>query len=91
MGILGSDGKYLSNKQTGILYSTGTTLEDINKFKVTIVNRPLLVLKSEFGFVGMKGNQYICNKSKYDMLKLHAQPGSGIYTIQGKCRTIKPS
>lgn len=84
VAIKGSDGKYLSNKQTGILYSHGDKLEDVNKFKVTIVNRPLLVLKSEFGFVGTKGNQYICNKSKYDVLKLQAtSPGSGIYTVQG--------
>lgn len=81
-GIKGPDGKYLSNKQTGILYSTGSNFEDINKFKIIIVNRSVLVLKCDFGFVGLKGNQYICNKSKYDILHV-ASAGDGAYTIQG--------
>ncbi|WAQ97441.1 SING-like protein [Mya arenaria] len=82
VGIKGSDGKYLSNKQTGILFSAGTTLEPTDLFRITIINRPLLVLKSEFGFVGAKGNQFICSKAKYDSLTLQSA-GSGLYTIQG--------
>lgn len=87
-GIKGPDGKYLSNKQTGILYSTGSNFEDINKFKIIIVNRSVLVLKCDFGFVGLKGNQYICNKSKYDVLHV-ASAGDGTYTIQGMSVLLK--
>lgn len=85
VGIKGSDEKYLSNKQTGILYSTGKALEDTNRFKIVIVNRPLLVLKCDFGFVGagLKGSQFICNKAKYDILKVTFD-GNGGYTIQGE-------
>lgn len=90
VGIKGPDGKFLSNKQTGILYSTGKTLEDTNKFKLVIVNRPSLVLKSEFGFVGsgFKGSQFVCNKAKYDILKV-TPDGNGSYTIQGEIAVVK--
>ncbi|KAL4239704.1 Fascin [Mactra antiquata] len=82
-GIKGNDGKYLSNKQTGILYSTTSTLEENNKFRIIIVNRPILVLKGEFGFVGAKGTQFICNKAKYDILTVE-HVGEGSYTIKGQ-------
>lgn len=82
VGIKGCDGKYLSNKQTGILFSTSSTLEDNNRFRINIVNRPLLVLKSEFGFVGIKGSQFICNKSKYDVISVIPK-GNGFYNLKG--------
>lgn len=84
-GIMGSDEKFLSNKQSGILYSTGKSMnEDINKFTIIIRNRPILVLKCEFGFVGSsKGNQYSCNKAKYDTLSVTSFR-EGAYTIKGK-------
>lgn len=81
-GIIGNDGKYLSNKLTGILYSATDTLQDNNKFKIIIMNRPCLVLKNDFGFVGLKGSQYMCNKANYDVLKVeHTDDGS--YLIKG--------
>lgn len=86
VGIQGVDGKYLSNKPTGIVYSTGTTFEDCNRFRIRIVNRPLLILKSEFGYVGTKPkeNQYICNKTKYDILQVDYDIKNGFYTIKNK-------
>ncbi|XP_045213435.2 fascin-like [Mercenaria mercenaria] len=85
VGIKGPDGKYLSNKPTGILYSTGTDLQDVNKFRILVTNLPQLVLKSEFGFVGTnpKETQYICNKTKYDMLQVTPDT-DGTYTIKNK-------
>ena len=82
VGIKGSDGKYLSNKKTGALFSSSPDLGDDEKFKITIVNRPLLVLKGEHGFVGIKGSQYICNKAKYDMLSVEVTK-SDKYVIKG--------
>lgn len=72
-GIKGCDGKYLSNKATGALISSSSELGDQQKFKIVIVNRPQLVLKSEFGFVGTgtKG-QYTCSKAKYDVLSVES-------------------
>lgn len=82
VGIKGSDGKYLSNKQTGSLYSSSSELGDQQKFKIIIANRPLLVLKSEFGFIGNKSGQYICSKAKYDMLSVEST-NKDTYVIKG--------
>ena len=93
VGIQGFDDKYLSNRPTGIIYSTGPTFEDCNKFRINIVNRPLLILKSEFGYVGTKPkeNQYICNKTRYDILQVNYDVKGGFYTIKSKCHFINIS
>ena len=83
VGIKGTDGKYLSNKQTGALFSLSSELGDQQKFKILIVNRPLLVLKGEHGFVGTKMGQYICNKAKHDMLSLEIT-SRDTYILKGK-------
>lgn len=82
VGIKGSDGKYLSNKQTGSLYSASSDLGDQQKFKIILVNRPLLILKCEYGFVGTKGDQYICSKAKYDVLAVEST-SRDTYVIKG--------
>ena len=83
-GIKGTDGKYLSNKATGALISSSSELGDQQKFRIIIVNRPQLVLKSEFGFLGTgaKG-QYTCSKAKYDILSVESTKRD-TYIMKGK-------
>lgn len=82
VGIKGSDGKYLSSKPTGALYSSSSELGDPQKFKIIITNRPELVLKSEFGYVGHKSGQYSCSKAKHDKLSVEST-SRDTYVIKG--------
>ena len=74
----------MSNKATGALISSSSELGDQQKFKIVIVNRPQLVLKSEFGFVGT-GNkgQYTCSKAKYDVLSVESTKRD-TYNLKGE-------
>ena len=67
------NGNYVTAKSSGALYATAANNADGEKFAVVIVNRPLLVLKGEYGFVGYKtsGNPKLeCNKSIHDIIQL---------------------
>ena len=70
IALKGSNGKYLSPKFTGALVSSADAVSDKEKFFLGIVNRPLLVLRGEFGYIGMRGNKVECNRGNYDVLSL---------------------
>ena len=56
------------------------------KFKVKIINRPLLVLKSEHGFVGQKTStnlEYCCNRATYNLIVMESSPAGGSYRFKG--------
>lgn len=81
------NGLYIFNKQTGCLLAQSTTITDKEKFKVKIVNRPLLVLKSEHGFVGQKTStnlEYCCNRATYNIIFMEPSPEGGSYRFKGK-------
>lgn len=80
------NGLYIFNKQTGCLLAQSTTITDKEKFKVKIVNRPLLVLKSEHGFVGQKTStnlEYCCNRATYNIIFMEPSPEGGSYRFKG--------
>lgn len=85
--IKAANDKYIVPKGTGSMYATSDSVTDKEKFKVKIVNRPLLVLKSDFGFVGAKNPnaevwEFNCNKVTHDVLFL-TPSDSGTYTLKG--------
>ena len=68
MALKASNGRYVTARPNGSLYATvdPTAFGPSEAFILTIVNRPLLVLRCDFGFVGFKtpGNPRLeCNKS----------------------------
>jgi fascin 1/2 len=70
----------------GHLYATSTTVSDKEKFAVVLLNRPLLVLKGEFGLVGYKvkaKDLLECNKSVHDTIYVEHQD-NGEYHLKGK-------
>lgn len=83
VGMLAENGKYVSHKSTGALVATAETLEEKEKFKVKIINRPILVLRCPYGFVGLRSNAYICNKADYDVITLEPN-NEGTYAMKGK-------
>lgn len=87
VAIKASNGRYLTAKMNGSLQATSDSLTDKEKFFVTIINRPILVLKCEFGFVGWRTStnpRYECNKTTYSVILVeHAKGKSAAYYFKG--------
>ncbi|XP_031561286.1 protein singed-like [Actinia tenebrosa] len=79
-----NSGKYLSAKANGQLLDGTDEVSATGLFTVELVNRPLLVLRGEFGFVGCKGttNRLECNRAAYDVFRMKVE--NGFYTICNK-------
>ena len=67
-----SNGKYLSPKMSGALVASADAAAEKEQFNLGIVNRPLLVLRGEFGYIGMRSgvSKVECNRGNYDVLHL---------------------
>ncbi|CAH2236495.1 jg21255 [Pararge aegeria aegeria] len=50
-----NNGKYLMTKRSGHLYANADAIDDNCKYYFYLINRPILVLKCDQGFVGPKG------------------------------------
>ena len=70
IALKASNGKYLSPKLSGALVASADAVDEKEKFVLGIINRPLLVLRGEFGYIGMRGNKVECNRGNYDVLNL---------------------
>jgi len=71
-----ANGRYVTAKMNGSLYATSESPTAKELFCMMIVNRPLLVLRCEYGFVGQKSAnnaRYECNKTTYDVLWVEGQ------------------
>ena len=79
----GDSGKYISAKSNGKMATDSKELTDECKFVFDFINRPLLVLRGTYGFVGVKGNSGTleCNRSHYDLF--HVTCANGMFHIQG--------
>ena len=78
IAIKGSNGKYISIKANGQMAANSAELGDNCKFVLEIINRPILVLRGEFGFVGVKGASSVleCNRSQYDIFLVEGDAGT---------------
>ncbi|XP_077979827.1 fascin-like [Glandiceps talaboti] len=84
--IKASNGKYVTAKPSGHLFAISDSVTDKEKFKFQLINRPLLVLRGEHGFVGVKPaattNKLECNCNKYGLI--HVIYEDGAYKFKGK-------
>lgn len=82
-----SNGKYVSAAATGHMKATSDTVTDLEIYKVSLVNRPILVLKCDYGFVGYKNKtsyKLECNKSSFNVIMLEsANDSTGSYYLKG--------
>jgi len=85
--IKADNGRYLNAKLNGSLQATSDTVDDKSRFTITVINRPILVLRCDYGFMGAKtagSNRIECNKSSYDVFSVeHCEDGSPHYYIKG--------
>ena len=79
-----SNGKYVSIKANGQMIANAAEKTETCKFVFEFINRPILVLRGEFGFVGVKGatsGVLECNRSQYDLFEVTGNAGT--YNIKG--------
>ncbi|XP_055303663.1 protein singed [Sitodiplosis mosellana] len=81
-----NNGKFLATKRSGHLFATSESIEDIAKFYFYLINRPILVLKCEQGFVGLRTHSTTkleCNKATYETI-LVERSAKGVVYFKGQ-------
>ena len=70
--ILYPPGKYIGNKKSGHLFANCDSIEDNTRYFFYLINRPILVLKCDQGFVGYKAGsvKLECNKASYETIQV---------------------
>ena len=83
IALKASNGKYVSIKPNGQMAANSAEINDNCKFVFEFINRPILVLRGEYGFVGVKGSSGTldCNRSLYDVFGVVGS--SGTYQFKG--------
>lgn len=84
IAIKASNGKYITTKTNGQLSaSSAECLDDTCKFTFQFINRPIIVLRGAYGFVGVKGGSGTleCNRSHYDVFLMTESEGA--YSFKG--------
>jgi fascin 1/2 len=78
-----ASGKTVFSKPNGGLFATGDGSEATSHFELKIINRPSLILRGQYGFLGIKGasGRVECNKSEPAIFNLQSQGGE--YFLQG--------
>lgn len=78
IAIVASNGKYCQQKLNSYIHATGASASDDDKttYVYEIVNRPSLVLRGEYGFVGTLPSGLLeCNKSTPEVYLMHVTQG----------------
>ncbi|XP_072746922.1 protein singed [Anoplolepis gracilipes] len=77
VALRANNGKFLATKRSGHLYANADSLNgndsDAAKYHFYLMNRPVLVLRCEQGFVGPKsasGIKLECNKAVYETIRV---------------------
>ena len=88
IALRAQNGRYITAKMNGSLYATSDSPNEKELFYMTIVNRPILVLKCDYGFVGFKSTsnpRIECNKATYDVIYLeHTDGQNASYYLKGR-------
>jgi fascin 1/2 len=81
-----NNGKYVACKRSGHLYANCDAPDENSKFYFYLINRPILVLKCEQGYVGYKTNacpRLECNKATYETIQVERDE-KGIVHFKGQ-------
>jgi len=85
-----SNGKYITVRSNGGLIANGNGSDSTSLFILTLINRPEIVLRGQFGFVGVKGasGRVEGNRSHPDNFLLKCVDGAYHLSSQGKYWTV---
>jgi fascin 1/2 len=80
--FVANNGKYLVVKSNGGIAAAGDGSDAASAFVMILINRPQLVLRGQYGFVGIKGasGRLECNKSHGEIFTV--EPNKGAYRIK---------
>lgn len=81
-----NNGKYIGCKKSGHLFANCDNIEENAKYYFYLINRPVLVLKCEQGFVGYKSagsNRLECNKATYETIIVE-RADKGVVHLKGQ-------
>uniref|UniRef100_A0A8C4P846 Fascin n=1 Tax=Dromaius novaehollandiae TaxID=8790 RepID=A0A8C4P846_DRONO len=84
VALRASNGKYICTKKNGQLAAVSDAVGEDEEFTLKLINRPMLVLRGEHGFVCYhRGSNLLdSNRSVYDVF--HIVFSDGAYQIQGQ-------
>lgn len=84
IALKASNGKYVGIKPNGQMFPNYSELGDNCLFFFQFINRPILVIRGNYGFVGVKGTSGTleCNRSQYDVF-LMTSDNLGKYAFKG--------
>ncbi|XP_061404930.1 fascin isoform X2 [Lethenteron reissneri] len=85
IAVKAQNGKYVTTKKNGRLSASSDTVGEAELFMLRLVNRPILVLRGEHGFMNAhRGDAPTlhANRSSYQTFRLHYR--NGAYAIQGQ-------
>jgi len=76
--FIAPNGKYVVIKPNGGLNAGGNSADPTGAFRLTLINRPVLLLRGQYGFVGIKGKsgRLEVNQSKGESYHLTAFDGA---------------
>lgn len=90
VALRANNGKFLATKRSGHLYANAESVNgldsDASKYYFYLMNRPVLVLRCEQGFVGPKSSassKLECNKAIYETIRVE-RCDRGIVKFKGK-------
>ncbi|XP_070581161.1 fascin-like [Ptychodera flava] len=87
LAMMANNGKYITAKPNGHLYATCESISEKTNLKFQLMNRNALVLRGQYGFVGVKPtsatNKLECNCSKYSLVHLTYRDGTYQVRVKG--------
>ena len=86
ISLKANNGKFVTMKGNGTLVANSESDDGTNTlFTFTLINRPILVLRGEYGFVSPKTAEATgrleCNRSNYMVFQVEAK--NGVYNLKG--------
>ena len=76
------NGKFIGTKKSGHLFANCDAIEENAKYYFYLINRPILVLKCDQGFVGYKANSSTvleCNKATYETFIVEKSENGAVF------------
>jgi fascin 1 len=87
VALKASNNKYVIAAATGHMRALSDQITEQELFRISLVNRPILVLKCEYGLVGYKNTtsyKLECNKSTFNVIMLEeVEDMHGFYCLKG--------